>query len=71
MSFLGVCMLTVGVGAINTVWPHFFNGCDITRPTDEWLLQAGEWEEVNLRPGKGEGKYDTVPHTIGTLTKRK
>ncbi|KAK0264366.1 hypothetical protein B0A54_06335 [Friedmanniomyces endolithicus] len=57
--------------AINTVWPHFFNGCDITRPTDEWLLQAGEWEEVNLRPGKGEGKYDTVPHTIGTLTKRK
>ncbi|KAK0774932.1 hypothetical protein LTR91_008391 [Friedmanniomyces endolithicus] len=57
--------------AINTVWPHFFDGCDITRPTDEWLLQAGEWEEVNLRSGAGEGKYDTVPHTIGTLTKRK
>lgn len=52
------------------MWPTFFNGCDITKPTDEWLLRAGEWEEVQLRPGAGEGKYDTVPHVIGTLTKR-
>jgi hypothetical protein len=56
---------------INLVWPHFFNGCDICRPTDEWLLRAGEWEEVKLRPGPGEGPYDTVPHIIGTLTKRR
>lgn len=47
-----------------------FNGCDITRPTDEWLLKAGEWAQVRLRPGDNEGKYDTVPHVIGTLTKR-
>ncbi|KAK5122149.1 hypothetical protein LTR85_004395 [Meristemomyces frigidus] len=57
--------------AVNLAWPTFFNGCDITRPTDEWLLQAGDWEEVSLRAGKGEGKYDTVPHVMGTLTKRK
>nr|POF18595.1 methyltransferase-like protein 7b [Quercus suber] len=57
--------------AINRIWPTFFNGCDITRPTDEWLLGAGEWEEVDLRPAAGEGKYDTVPHVMGTLTKRK
>ncbi|GAB7357968.1 hypothetical protein MBLNU230_g0135t1 [Neophaeotheca triangularis] len=56
---------------INLVWPHFFNGCDICRPTDEWLLQAGPWEEVNLRAGEGEGKFDTVPHIIGTLTKQR
>lgn len=56
---------------MNIIWPHFFNGCTITRPTDEWLLQAGEWEEVNLRPGAGEGPYDTLPHSIGTLTKKK
>ncbi|KAK6435877.1 mitochondrial dynamin GTPase Msp1 [Oleoguttula sp. CCFEE 5521] len=55
---------------VNTVWPQFFNGCDICRPTDEWLLQAGEWEEVNLKFGNDEGKYDTVPHAIGTLTKK-
>ncbi|KAK4631952.1 Methyltransferase-like protein 7A [Fulvia fulva] len=56
---------------INIIWPHFFNGCDITRPTDEWLLRAGEWEEVKLKPGAGEGPYDCVPHVIGTLTKKK
>lgn len=54
---------------INVVWPHFFNGCDIARPTDEWLLRAGEWEEVKLGPAKGEGPYDTVPHVVGTLRK--
>ena len=59
------------VEGINMIWPHFFDGCNITRPTDEWLLQAGEWEEVNLRPGEGEGKYDTLPHAIGTLTKKR
>ncbi|KAF2772949.1 S-adenosyl-L-methionine-dependent methyltransferase [Teratosphaeria nubilosa] len=48
--------------AINIVWPHFFNGCDITRPTDQWLLHAGNggWESVDLRPGAGEGRWDTV-----------
>lgn len=59
------------LGFINLAWPHFFNGCDICRPTDEWLLQAGEWDEVDLRPGVGEGKYDTIPHVIGSLTKRR
>lgn len=57
--------------ALNLVWPHFLNGCDITRPTDEWLLQAGEWEKVELRPGAGEGPYDTVPHVTGHLVKKR
>jgi len=67
----GVVVLLTGlsVGAINVIWPHFFNGCDICRPTDEWLLQAGKWDRVELKAGAGEGKYDTVPHVIGTLTK--
>lgn len=60
----------MSLGAVNMIWPHFFNGCDIQRPTDEWLLQAGEWQEVKLRAGEGEGKYDTVPHVIGHLVKR-
>ncbi|KAM0700599.1 hypothetical protein Q7P35_012320 [Cladosporium inversicolor] len=55
---------------INLIWPHFFGGCDICRPTDEWLLRAGEWEKVDLKPGVGEGKYDTLPHVVGTLTKK-
>lgn len=62
-------MLTSCAEGVNLAWPHFFGGCDITRPTDEWLLRAGGWEEVKLGPAGGEGKYDTVPHVIGTLTK--
>lgn len=64
-------MADVGLGGINIIWPHLFNGCNITRPTDEWLLRAGDWDEVKLRPAAGEGKYDTVPHIIGTLTKKR
>jgi hypothetical protein len=33
-------------------------------------MQAGEWDRVDLKPGVGEGKYDTLPHMIGSLTKR-
>jgi hypothetical protein len=33
-------------------------------------MQAGEWDEVDLRAGVGEGKYDTMPHVVGTLTKK-
>ncbi|EMF15340.1 S-adenosyl-L-methionine-dependent methyltransferase [Sphaerulina musiva SO2202] len=57
--------------AINLIWPHFFGGCDICRPTDEWILQAGEWEDVNIVTGEGEGPYDTIPHVSGSLTKKR
>lgn len=56
---------------LNIIWPHFLNGCNITRPTDEWLLRAGEWEHNGLEPASGEGPYDTIPHVLGTLTKKK
>jgi len=58
------------VGLIDHVWPHCFDGCSITRPTDEWLLQAGEWDSVDLKPGADEGAFDTIPHAIGVLVKR-
>ncbi|KAK6005130.1 hypothetical protein QM012_007909 [Aureobasidium pullulans] len=56
---------------VNLIWPTFFGGCDIARPTDEWLREVGDWEEVLLRAGEGEGPYDTIPHSLGTLVKRK
>lgn len=59
------------LGLIDHVWPHFFDGCSITRPTDEWLLQAGEWESVDLKPGDDETKFDVIPHAIGTLVKKR
>lgn len=56
---------------VNLIWPTFFGGCDITRPTDEWLREAGDWQEVSLGATEGEGPYDTIPHSLGTLVKRK
>lgn len=55
---------------LDLIWPQFFDGCSITRPTDEWLLQAGEWESVNLKPGIDETVFDTLPRTIGVLVKK-
>lgn len=57
--------------SIDVVWPHMFDGCNLSRPTDEWLLQTGEWDEVDLRSGEDEGKYAVVPHAIGRLVKRR
>ncbi|KAI4851093.1 S-adenosyl-L-methionine-dependent methyltransferase [Aureobasidium sp. EXF-8845] len=56
---------------VNLIWPIFFGGCDITRPTDQWLRDVGDWKEVSLRAGEGEGPYNTIPHSLGTLVKKK
>ncbi|KAF1819802.1 S-adenosyl-L-methionine-dependent methyltransferase [Dissoconium aciculare CBS 342.82] len=52
---------------VNIIWPHFLNGCDICRPTDEWLIQSARWSDVQL--SSEDGPYDTLPHVYGTLTK--
>lgn len=62
-------MLMMSQGACNLVWPHCIGGCQLTRTTDEWLLQAGEWAKVDLSLGDAEGPYAVLPHTAGTLTK--
>ena len=58
-------------GLIDNIWPHCFGGCSIARPTDEWLLQAGEWDSANLKPGADEGVFDTIPHAVGVLVKKR
>jgi len=55
---------------VNFAWPHFFDGCSITRPSDETILTAGDWAKVSLKPGPDEGPYETVPHVMGSLIKR-
>lgn len=71
VKMLTLSSLTFSTEAINLIWPHFFGGCDICRPTDEWILQAGEWEDVNIITGESEGPYDTIPHVSGSLTKKR
>ncbi|PSK56977.1 hypothetical protein B9Z65_6601 [Elsinoe australis] len=54
---------------IDVIWPTCFGGCSITRPTDEYLISAGNWSDVDLHPGADEGRFDTIPHALGYLRK--
>lgn len=51
------------------VWPHLMAGCELDRPTGEWLKEAGEWEKVELEGLKGEMGFETIPHVLGRLVK--
>ncbi|KAL1581674.1 hypothetical protein WHR41_09495 [Cladosporium halotolerans] len=54
---------------INSVWPFFLDGCSLTCETEKYLLSAGQWENVKLGNGSGEGYFNQLPHTVGSLTK--
>ena len=55
---------------IDIVWPTLFDGCSLTRNTEDLLLQAGEWESADLHPGSKEGRFNQLPHTVGRLIKQ-
>jgi len=48
---------------------HVLTGCNLNRPSDEWLQQAGEWSFIELNPGPGESDGEIIPHSIGRLVK--
>ncbi|KAF9895311.1 hypothetical protein FE257_000215 [Aspergillus nanangensis] len=62
--------LTAGFQAmINIVWPYFFDGCSMTRETEDLLLHSGKWTSADLRPAPNEGWFNALPHTVGVLVK--
>jgi SAM-dependent methyltransferase len=44
-------------------------GCNLNRPSEEWLRQVGEWSYIDLSPGPQETNADILPHAIGRLVK--
>lgn len=48
---------------------HTLTGCNLDRPSGDWLRQAGEWSSFELNPGPEETKADLLPHAIGRLVK--
>ena len=44
-------------------------GCSITRDTEKYLREAGEWSSIDLRQPDGEPDYQVIPHVIGILQK--
>lgn len=47
-------------------WPFLMGGCELQRPTYEYLKDAGEWEKMDLFYC---GTKDVIPFVVGTLIK--
>ncbi|KAI0406455.1 S-adenosyl-L-methionine-dependent methyltransferase [Xylaria palmicola] len=54
---------------INLVWPHFIGGCELCRPTEKTLREAGPWASIDIGQPPSEPWYHSVPHILGVLTK--
>jgi hypothetical protein len=56
-------------------WRFIMDGCELNRPTGQYLLKSGKtagrngWKEVNLQNAPGEGWWSVVPHLVGKLVK--
>ena len=46
-------------------------GCELVRPTGDWLLTAGKWDTVDLKLAEQNDPWLAVPRVLGTLTKPK
>ncbi|ORY68792.1 methyltransferase [Pseudomassariella vexata] len=53
----------------NLFWPHFLGGCQLCRPTEKWLREAGPWDKVDVGQPPGEQWHHCVPHILGVFTK--
>lgn len=45
--------------------------CHLNRPTDEYLMKAGDWDKVDFLKYKDEKDFAVIPHIYGRLTKPK
>ena len=58
----------------NCGW-HYLMGCELNRPTTDFLLECGQtserngWKEVELRNTPGQGWWSMIPIIVGKLVK--
>jgi len=54
------------------VWPHLFNGCNINRPTDDWLLNMSGWssDKPKIEYATGLSEYSCIPSYKGVLLRQ-
>lgn len=48
-------------------WPFFMGGCELQRHTPDFLRDAGEWDQFDL---KYYGPKDAIPFVVGELIKK-
>ncbi|KAI0134378.1 methyltransferase domain-containing protein [Xylariales sp. AK1849] len=54
---------------LNLFWPHFLGGCQLCRPTEKWLREAGPWEKVDVGCPPDTQWHHPLPHILGVFTK--
>ncbi|GAW19820.1 hypothetical protein ANO14919_093110 [Xylariales sp. No.14919] len=54
---------------VNLVWPHLIGGCELCRPTEKTLREAGPWTSIDVSQPPDEPWYHCVPHILGVFTK--
>ena len=51
------------------IWPHLFGGCQLRRPTGQYLVAAGKWEKLEVKSPTPEDAPEFVPKVTGRLIK--
>ncbi|MDI1493116.1 MAG: hypothetical protein OHK93_004903 [Ramalina farinacea] len=52
-----------------TIWPFFLGGCNLTRSTGDYILQAGEWSNIDQVLTSREDPLLVIPPFAGRFTK--
>lgn len=59
----------------NTLWRYMMDGCELNRPTGQYLFNSGKiegrkgWKQIELQNLPGEGWWSLLPHIVGKLVK--
>lgn len=51
------------------IWPFFLGGCNLTRSTEDYILQAGEWSNIDQVLTSREDPLLVIPPFAGRFTK--
>jgi len=54
----------------NTVWPFFLGNCHLTRNTHKSVIQAGDWDKVELTLPTSEDAWLVFPRISGRVVKK-
>ena len=77
LSFEVICELKHGklissLAINNVFWTPVLDGCSLVHNTEKTLQDAAEWEASDgIGPDPNDGYFDTLPHTVGKLIKKR
>ena len=54
----------------NTIWPFFLGNCQLNRTTQQSIMQAGNWDNIDLSVPTAEDAWLVFPRISGRLSKK-